>query len=480
MINAICFRCGAGKDDAMSPCRACSARPVLDEEVAMSLFLSTKFMTPDRLGPASRLLQAGQPVTIPARLRPLLILAVRDVRPKSNATQPTTQRLSSGLTARKIASAVAGVIVLLALWLHPWPQYQLAKFRNSEAGYDGFVKRHPASAWTPAANKTLRKMREDSVWAAAANSDDVKPVREYLKIYADGKYVTDARAAIERLAQAKWFSIAFTASEEEIRTFLRDFAGTAPVPDARRRLEEVREEQAWLAVLRSADLIQVRDYIRHNPQSRFLKDAQAQLVDLSKKKWAARARSASETELNGLIREFADTPLAEYAERRLHEFYFDLQWLSAKRSIAAYREHLRLYPDSPYRAEVEKRIIDLEVAEIMANNPGALPPSTLVAPANAYGSTAEISIQNNTGYELTVRYSGNESRRIIIPVNGSQTIQLQSGSYKVAASVDAVRVRNYAGTENIQPARYQNQFYIDSSTYPSFSIPTAPIRRGIR
>ena len=40
-------------------------------------------------------------------------------------------------------------------------------------------------------------------------------------------------------------------------------------------------------------------------------------------------------------------------------------------------------------------------------------------------------------------YSGTESKRIVISSYDSQGVQLKSGSYRIVASVDASRVRNF-------------------------------------
>ncbi len=103
------------------------------------------------------------------------------------------------------------------------------------------------------------------------------------------------------------------------------------------------------------------------------------------------------------------------------------------------------------------------MADILAGNPGALSPATLLGPVGASRSLAELNIKNRTGYELTVRYSGVDSRRIVLPVNGSQTLHLTPGTYTVAASVDGA-VRSYAGTDSLQSAQYDGTFYIRSES----------------
>ncbi|MCL4786899.1 MAG: hypothetical protein KJ070_08930 [Verrucomicrobia bacterium] len=375
--------------------------------------------------------------------------------PRVRATRDRTRNLA--------VEAAAAIILLLLLQFHPWPHYQLAWFRDNEAAYSRFVERHPDSKWAKAANERLRELREEPVWTAALNSGELEPLRDYLKTYPDGKHLAEARAAIEKLAQSQWLTVSLSSSEEEIRDFLREFAGTKVVPEAKRRFQEVQEQEAWLTVLKSGQLSRVRDYIAQNPGSRFLRDAQAEVDRLSLERWNAVASSESEEQLRAFSREFAGTPVAELAERRIAELYYDLNWLAKRNTIAAYQRHLELYPNSPYRAEVEKRIIDLEVAAILASNPGQLPPSVLLGPANSSMTLAEVNVQNDTGYELTVRYSGTESRKLVLPRNGKQTVRLPPGRYTVTASADKARdVQSYAGTKTLEAGRYEDQYYVRS------------------
>lgn len=395
--------------------------------------------------------------------RPLRVILARKLA--GTAGGVPRMRAATGRTRNLVVAAAFAVVVLLLL-VHPWPHFQLARLLDSEAAYTGFVERHPASKWTRAAEERMRKLREEPLWSAALNSGKVWPLRQYLKTYPDGKHVAEAHATVQRLAQARWLTVSLSSSENEIRAFIRDFPDSALMADAGRRLQEVLEEQAWWEVRNSGELARLQEFIQENPASRFLKDAQSELDRLCQEKWRTMASSESEEGLRAFSREFAGTPLEELAERRIAGLYYDLNWLAQKNSIAAYQRHLQLYPTSPYRAAVEKRIIDLEVADILASNPGVLPPATLLGPARASGSLAELNIKNRTGYELTVRYSGVDSRRIVLPVNGSQTLHLRPGTYTVAASVSGA-VRSYAGTDSLQSAQYDSVFYVRSE----FEIP---------
>ena len=73
--------------------------------------------------------------------------------------------------------------------------------------------------------------------------------------------------------------------------------------------------------------------------------------------------------------------------------------------------------------------------------------------------------KNDTQYTLTLLYSGTESKRIVISSYDSQGVQLKSGSYRIVASVDARRVRNFAGKEDLTGGIYSVNYYISTSRY---------------
>jgi len=72
-----------------------------------------------------------------------------------------------------------------------------------------------------------------------------------------------------------------------------------------------------------------------------------------------------------------------------------------------------------------------------------------------------VTIENDTGYRLTVRYSGPSVKEIVIPRGSSETTSLSSGSYKIAASANGL---HYAGRESLSGS-YSSKYYISTSQY---------------
>lgn len=121
----------------------------------------------------------------------------------------------------------------------------------------------------------------------------------------------------------------------------------------------------------------------------------------------------------------------------------------------AWKRFLEQNPNHPNKKEISEKIIRLEVDEILGDHQTGQMPS-FDNYSTKHSSTSTVKITNNTGCELTVRYSGVEARILHIPDGDTQTIVLKSGDYRIAASACGA---NYAGSENLH-GDYGSTFYI--------------------
>lgn len=134
------------------------------------------------------------------------------------------------------------------------------------------------------------------------------------------------------------------------------------------------------------------------------------------------------------------------------------QMALSENTIFAYKKYQSLYPDGAHIDLCEKKLIDLEVSRVYAGEHGALPQMDRTGYGG--GSTSYITVTNNTSYTLTLLYSGPDSKRVVIFSGGTSSVILKNGDYRVAASVSASNVRNYAGNENLQGGNYTVSYYI--------------------
>ncbi|RLD09312.1 hypothetical protein DRI50_12335, partial [candidate division KSB1 bacterium] len=126
--------------------------------------------------------------------------------------------------------------------------------------------------------------------------------------------------------------------------------------------------------------------------------------------------------------------------------------------IPAYKAFISDYPASRQTAYAKKKIIDLEVDKVFAGQHGELPPPQKTAAGSSQNN--RISIENQTDYTLTVRYSGLQSIKAVLKAHAKKSLTLPSGTFRVAASVDHPNVIPFAGSQNLSGGEYSSVFYI--------------------
>lgn len=195
--------------------------------------------------------------------------------------------------------------------------------------------------------------------------------------------------------------------------------------DAKKMLSVIDEEELWQAASNSDDLAVTDNYINKYPEGRYIEKA-----------------NVRHSALQALMMQKAyDAAVSQ-------------------NSASTWKGFLETYPNHPEASEIKKRIIRLEVDEISGDRETGQMPTFTQLNSN-YSSTSNVRITNNTGCDLTVRYSGPDAQVVVISAGSTESMSLPSGSYKVAASACGA---NYAGTESLQ-GEYSSSFYITTSRY---------------
>lgn len=218
---------------------------------------------------------------------------------------------------------------------------------------------------------------------------------------------------------------------ENAKTTLTDLLSNYPdlpeAAEAKNLLYEVNQEDAWSKAMASYDIDITKSYINQYPNGKYITEANKRLPEL-----------------------------IAYKEET------DYQNAVNANNSNAWREFLQNYPNRKDISDIKRKIISCEVDEIMSDqNTGELPSSQQIGGRGS--SVSSVTIENATGCELVVRYSGNDVKMVTIPAAGRSRISLKSGSYRVAASACGY---NYAGTKDLS-GNYSSQYYIATS-YESY------------
>lgn len=167
------------------------------------------------------------------------------------------------------------------------------------------------------------------------------------------------------------------------------------------------------------------------------------------------------------------TPTAYHreADKKIEELEYKLwgtdyrAWTQANKenTMASFSKYLRLYPKGRYKNTANQKLIDIQVADVFSKEHGSLP--SMNKTGYGYGSTTSIEVYNNTSYTLTLLYSGTTSKRLILSPRSRNSLSLGNGKYRIAASVDASNVRDFAGAEDLNGGDYEVEYYIQTQRY---------------
>jgi len=140
------------------------------------------------------------------------------------------------------------------------------------------------------------------------------------------------------------------------------------------------------------------------------------------------------------------------------EDYYDA---NQSNTYTAWESFLNKYPSHPEAESIQEKIIELQIAEIIKDEKTGQLPSFEKNGSSLNSENSTVTIENDTGYYLTLRYKGPVTRMVSIVKGSSNEFSLPSGAYTITASANGL---NYAGSETLDGS-YTTSYYISTSTY---------------
>jgi len=244
--------------------------------------------------------------------------------------------------------------------------------------------------------------------------------------------------------------------------FLRKHAQGELADQAHMRLEELYAEKDWEIATEADSIPAYEEFLRKHPQGALADQARTRLEKLYlQRDWKITKEADTIPAYEEFSKKHPQGEFADQARMRLEELYVQRDWERTLKvnTIKGYADFLKSHPNSPFTEKAKGKIVDIEVSEIMQEEHGQLPPSDKISdsPGRTY---SVVNVYNNTRYSLTIRYSGPESFKVNFSPGEKASIEILRGNYKVAASVDATHVQNYAGDETLDGGNYEVEYYI--------------------
>ena len=347
--------------------------------------------------------------------------------------------------------------------------WRYAEYYKSIKRYEQFVQKHPSSKYIPQAEQALKKLYEDRDWSSTLKLNTISAYKNFIAKYANSQYTQTAQLKLTELElEQAWDKARDANSIYAYQAFIESYPTSSYVYQAKLNIKNLEDDIAWENAEQAGSISAYKAYLENFPAGKKRTTANDRIreMEIIKPEWSQALRKNTPEAYRKFIRQYGQSSYAAEAEKKLEELEREY-WRKANNrgSKTAYKKYISSFPYGRYTEEAEKAIIDIEVDNIFKGDYGELPPMRK-AYSNDYKNTNKIELFNNTQYTLTVWYSGQEdSRKIVLSPNQRESFSLDNGTYRVAASVNASNVTNYAGKEQLTGGSYTSQFYIQMRNY---------------
>ena len=321
------------------------------------------------------------------------------------------------VTVRKIIVLLFALPVLLLVSCDKSEQdFEKASNIDTVAAYEMFIQKHPDSDLAGLArDRIVSLFCSEDIKEIPMNYKDQKianRLRDYVEKQVNSKY----QEAKKQNTIAGWDAFINYVPYEYLRDAYKRRA--ALVTEAYQKAERINTIAGWNAYINSVSSIEIRD-------------------------------------ANERIRELEEE-IAWRTESKAWETVL------ARGTIDAMKKYLEFYPYGAHKKSVENMLIDAEVSEAFNGVHGILP--QMDRGSRTGSSYSVIEIENRTQYDLTISYSGPDSRRLVIPPHKTQSVSIGNGNYRIAASVGH-GVLPFAGSEKLDGRHFSSSFYISTTRY---------------
>jgi len=303
-------------------------------------------------------------------------------------------------------------------------------------------------------------------WEVARAANTIAAYEEFLRNHPSGKLADQARIRLELYSTQRDWQIARTTDTiPAYEEFLSKHPSGGLADQARIRLEELYSIQRDWQTARAADTISAyEEFLSKHPSGELADQARIQLELYSTQRdWQIARTTDTIPAYEEFLSKHPSGELADQARLRAEAMRKELpDWRKAlkENTVEAYTAFLKRHPNSPFAEKAQGKIVDLEVSSIMGGEHGKLPSSNKISDDSSRNYSV-LNIHNNTSYNLTIRYSGQESFKVIFSPGEKGSLEVLRGNYRVAASVDAANVKNYAGEMTSDGGNYQVTYYIE-------------------
>jgi hypothetical protein len=295
---------------------------------------------------------------------------------------------------------------------------------NTAEAYNDFISRFPLSKYIQEAKAYYASTKSESEWNRIKDFNNVSVFENYVKTFPNSVFKDLATTKIQAL--------------------------NSNVPSS--------NSMALKTPVSPSEYSRVQKNI--NRQNESPKVDKPEKKDVGTDKWFQTSALNTIEAYQDFLKEFPKHKFSPLAKKELA--LFDEQtWMRSKSANTneAYENYQKLFPTGRYFKEAKKKILDKEVATILAGDYQTLP--AMNKSESLPGSKLnEITIKNITGFTLVIIYSGPVSEKIEVKDGSIYVVKLPNGQYNITATLNSDVIGSFVGKENLTGGKYETKFFL--------------------
>ncbi len=343
--------------------------------------------------------------------------------------------------------------------------WEKAKTANSEEAYMVFMRDYAGSKYNSQAFANLTKIRQEDSWNRTKMLNTAEAYGDFISRYPLSEYIQQAKSSYASAqSEAEWNRIKDFNNVKVFENYVKSFPNSVYKDQATAKIQGLNSNAPSLNLMASKAPVSPSENSR--VQKNMSRQMEPQKVEKPEKKDVGADKWFQANALNTIeayqdfLKEFPKHKFSPLAKKELA--LFDEQtWMRAKSTNTneSYENYQKLFPTGRYFKDAKKKILDQEVATILAGDYNALP--AMNKSESIPGSKLnEITIKNITGFTLTIIYSGPVSEKIEVKDGSMYVVKLPNGQYNITATLTSDLIGSFVGKENLTGGKYETKFFL--------------------
>ena len=343
--------------------------------------------------------------------------------------------------------------------------WEKAKIANSEEAYKVFMRDYAGSKYNAQAFANLTEIRQEDSWNRTKMLNTAEAYNDFISRFPLSKYIQEAKTNYASTkSESEWNRIKDFNNVSVFENYVKTFPNSVFKDLATTKIQALNSNvsssnsMALKAPVSPSEYSRVQKNI--NRQNEPPKVDKPEKIDAGTDKWFQTSALNTIEAYQDFLKEFPKHKFSPLAKKELA--LFDEQtWMRSKSANTneAYENYQKLFPTGRYFKEAKKKILDKEVATILAGDYQTLP--AMNKSESLPGSKLnEITIKNITGFTLVIIYSGPVSEKIEVKDGSMYVVKLPNGQYNITATLNSDLIGSFVGKENLTGGKYETKFFL--------------------